>query len=168
MRRFLLAWMILAAGCASGHVVSHSPPVSSRPTTSPSTRPAIPNTLVWSESLRFSASAWRRAANSRFGPVALVVICHGADVSGQWWMIPDAPLDAMPVEMAIGDLRKKFTGRPIVLVCCNPGGHSLHGLPGVYYVKRNVICPPYVNLPDFMISAWIVDAGDISEFSSNE
>lgn len=123
MMRLALGILLLLAGCA--------------PSLSP---PSV--TLVWSHDLAFGAQDWRNEVDHRFGDRAVIVVCHGRGDS-EWQFVPDPPKKPESVQAMSARLRQMYPGRPIVLITCNPGGFELHGLPGVYYARRDVLVPPF-------------------------
>lgn len=165
---FSIVVSLLLLGCAANR---HRTVDTIFPATAPATAPAtqhivLENTIIWNSDLVFGATAWRRVVNKRFGPTALMILCHGEEEYGEWWLYPSGKTAGPVKEVLKKYLPESMGHRPIVLLSCNPGGHELHGLPGVYYAKRNVICPCYDEL--IFPLKWLMAAGDINEFSSNE
>lgn len=98
--------------------------------------------MVCDASLEPFATAWRTEVGRRF-PDAVVVLCHGGEfVDGQWLCkAPAFDLPCMSVHDLAAHFQHKFEGRPVVLLCCNPGHLQLH-MPGVYYFSDSVWCVP--------------------------
>lgn len=96
--------------------------------------------IVLSANTGNTARLWQREAARRFvNPV--VVICHGAELNGSWYAFPDAPMRPMPVEAMAQTVHAIYPGRPVVLICCNARGCTLH-VKGVWYAKDIVWCIP--------------------------
>lgn len=90
---------------------------------------------------RFSA-AWRVEVGRRF-PDAIVLLCHGGELSNGEWLVkaPAFDLPLMTAEHLVEHFQVKFPGRPVVLLACNPGHLHLH-VPGVWHARNSVWCVP--------------------------
>lgn len=94
-----------------------------------------------------SASFWRTEVSRRF-PNAVVIICHGGDINGVWYMFPaDLPFPVRAADYMASVRKAVPIERPIVMVTCNPGGHCL-GIPGVFHAMDNVWFVPDKSIPE--------------------
>jgi hypothetical protein len=92
---------------------------------------------VLSEDLRDSVPAWTREVRRRF-PDARIIFCHGADFMGSWMIAPSGNAPWMITEQVAWLAAEIEDGRPVVLICCNNEGRTLHGPPNILYAKAKV------------------------------
>jgi hypothetical protein len=122
--------------------------------------------MLWDRESTFdNAAAWRREAAKRLND-PFVFICHGEDIDGQWSVFPNEGRAKGDMDVLAQCLRDLIPPeRDILLVACNPHGHTLHVRGrGVYYAKRSVWVRPG---PDFWMThggRWLNCAGDIGDF----
>lgn len=107
--------------------------------------------VLLSQSMNGLAQLWEPEVARRY-PGAVMLVCHGSDTNGDWYMHPDvdhgatgedAPARLVKEEVLKAQIR--FPGRMIVLICCNPGGYDLD-LPLVAYAKSSVWVIPDRNM----------------------
>jgi hypothetical protein len=133
MRRLALLALLCLAGCVRVPVVPPDPPL-------------IRNVLCWNADLAGLSAVipWRRKTDERFGEDCILVVCHGGERWGEWWLAPDSAHESlrMPVKNAVAVLRDVYgPRRKIVLIVCNPS-HELLRTPGVIYATELVYCIP--------------------------
>lgn len=108
---------------------------------------------------------WWKTETARRFPNAIMVFCHGGELMGQWAMKPE---NGQPVEF-VADLARKlheeFPTRPIVLICCNPGHHTLN-IPHVYHALDDVWMRPDKDGNPF-ITMFPHAVGNIWEFTDD-
>lgn len=94
------------------------------------------------QSLEGFAPAWRVEVGRRF-PDAVVLLCHGGELSNGEWLVkaPAFDLPLMTAEHLVLHFQTKFPGRPVVLLACNPGHLHLH-VHGVWHARNSVWCVP--------------------------
>lgn len=95
---------------------------------------------------------WRLEVGRRF-PNAYVVLAHGGnEMDGVWTSSAQSFRHFATVRELAERARRLHPGRPIVLVCCNPGHLPLH-LPGVWHASSNVWLEPDRAVIDATMSA---------------
>jgi hypothetical protein len=106
---------------------------------------------------------WRTEVQRRY-PDAVMVVCHGTDYNGKWCAAPmiDGRFGLLiPMDVFVPRIQKKYPGRRIVMVTCNPGHYRLN-IPGVVYALDSVWMQTDVDLrKDIAI-------GNIYEFTENQ
>jgi hypothetical protein len=127
------------------------------------------------ETMRQSIADWDQAIEPRF-PGAVVVFCHGGDVNGEWCLHPDhweaEGNDAVrvadppiPVEAEVLVLQKKYPGRWIVLITCNPSHHFLS--PSIHHVVYSLtltwVDPDSIAAPTRHVVAPDMAAGSVNQ-----
>jgi hypothetical protein len=136
MRFVLLAILVLGLAATAVFLPDGSPP------------PVIGNPPVIVEvldpSLTFFAPMWRREVARRF-PNAVAVLCHGGNFVEDEWIIgasfPSTDRHVTRATDVVVRMQKRYPGRTIVLLACNPG-HLTLGIKGVAYFKNSVWCVP--------------------------
>ncbi len=132
--------------------------------------------IVLSESMEPNIQSWRREVGRRL-PDAVVIAVHGNDDShGVWNAYPDIAepmgpfvayrkLPPIPVSWLVKHYRERYPDRPIVLLSCNPGHHTLND-PNVYYALDDIWIIPDRALSnrDFPDPGTV---GNIFEFTHN-
>jgi hypothetical protein len=100
-----------------------------------------PQTFILSRNIRVAASEWRGEVSAHLHDPVAIVVCHGAELDGQWTLCPDDPDLWMPVRQFCKTFQLIHPGEPLFLVVCNPAGDKLD-LPGVYYARSSVWVRP--------------------------
>jgi hypothetical protein len=97
--------------------------------------PEQQDVICYNADVAWGQDYWLREASSQYAEFILVM-GHGDTYNGEWMMKPDhsAPV---PVRTMIDSVRSEYPGVRIVLIVCNPGGHTLDD-PGVTYATDNV------------------------------
>lgn len=94
-----------------------------------------------------SAGFWRTEVSRRF-PNAFVIICHGSDINGVWYMFPaELPFPVRAADYMAAVRKAVPIERPVVMITCNPGGHCL-GIPGVFHAMDDVWFVPDKSIPE--------------------
>lgn len=111
---------------------------------------------------------WATETETRY-PEFFLIVAHGQTLDGEWHVFPDEG-DPVPTSDAVAVFRERGVDERIVLVVCNPQGHSLNS-PGVSYARKTVWSQPDRFLT-FRIAAVFRDhpedgIGSIDEFVHN-
>jgi len=123
--------------------------------------------VVGAEGTNASAIYWQQEVEKRYDD-AVMLIVHGNTRNGEWYAYPDFE-SPIPMECAVERLKKRFPGRRIVLVACNPDGLTFD-IPGVTYAKENVYFWPDHNVLTDLDAKYPEDGGGIGsiwEFIEN-
>ena len=125
----------------------------------------FPSLIQWSHLKENAGSLlWYIEAKKKLKD-PIIFVCHGNDdILGNWTLFPDPPRKPQPVREVARTLRNIYPNNPIVLIVCNPNGHSIF-VEGVYYAKKNIYVTPdrYCNPPRKNTVGYI---GSIDEFES--
>ncbi len=119
---WLIVLLLFVGGCVASSPASITPPAT--------------DALVWSHNISGAENLWRREAEKRFGNPVLL-ICHGGEANGMWYLFPDPPRPMMPVEAAAWMLSDLYPHRTIVLIVCDEKGFAIH-VPRVWSARGNV------------------------------
>lgn len=175
MKRIALIFILLLTGCSITY--HHAEPL---PSNIQQAQTSPPDIIVLSKETAYGGKYWLAEARKRF-PNPIVVIGHGEEFKNQkpedkipFWF-QKSPAGTITVSTLARALHHCFPDRDIVLVICNPDGHSLD-VDRVWYAKTNVWVVPdsYVEglvakgSPLFAITRettiGVGNVGNISEF----
>lgn len=122
---------------------------------------------VRDDSLGEFAPAWATEVQRRF-PHAVMILCHGAGICKNQWIIVDKPGGvygdvAEPVDVVLDQERAEYPDRTIVLLACNPCHIAIHGHSDCYYADASVWCTPDRAMLPFTTNRYSIDGnrGDV-------
>lgn len=122
----LLAAVVVTLGCAvpsSPSALTDREMISSNPI------------VVWSDDLADGKDPWHREISTKYGTFVAVMV-HGVELGDSWYVWP-TDNNVRPMQAVVDELREQYPDTRIVLLACNPGGHSID-TPGVTYATRSV------------------------------
>lgn len=94
---------------------------------------------VLDTSLEQFAPMWRDEIARRFDS-AVGILVHGGELFPTEWGVGTFP-KPKHIQDVVKDVQKRYPGRTVVILACNPG-HLKLGIPGVYYAHSSVWCVP--------------------------